>query len=72
MLIKTSDINANSPNVKLLFNNGTFEDYCDLKFQDFRDALLNITIINSGDNPLMIVRLLNYRNEDERKKIDKK
>ncbi len=72
MLINTSDINAHSPNVKLLFNNGTFEDYCGLEFQDFRDALLIDTIINSADNPLMIVRLLNYRNEGERKKIDKK
>jgi len=72
MLKRTSDINANSPNVILLFNNGTFEDYCNLEFQDFRDALLIDTIISSMDNPLMIVRLLNYRNEDQRKKIDKK
>ena len=43
-----------------------------LEFQDFRDALLIDTIISSMDNPLMIVRLLNYRNEDQRKKIDKK
>ena len=72
MLKRTSDINANSPNVILLFNNGTFEDYINLEFQDFRDALLIDTIISSMDNPLMIVRLLNYRNEGQRKKIDKK
>ena len=65
-------INANSSNVILLFNNGTFKDYCNLEFQDFRDALLIDTIISSMDNPLMIVRLLNHRNEDQRKKIDKK
>ena len=72
LLKRTSDINANSPNVILLFNNVTFKDYCDLEFQDFRDALLIDTIISSRDNPLIIVRLLNYRNEDQRKKIDKK
>jgi hypothetical protein len=73
MLISTSDINAHSLNViLLLFNNKTFKDYCDLEFQDFRDALLIDTIISSRDNPLMIVRLLNYRNEDERKKVDKR
>jgi hypothetical protein len=72
MLKRTSDINADSPNVKLLFDNKTFKDYCDLEFKDFRDALLIDTIISSRDNPLMIIRLLNYRTENERKKIDKK
>jgi len=72
MLIDTSEINAHSHNVILLFN-GTFKNYCEVnKFQDFRDALLIDTIINNNDNPLMIVRLLNYRDEDQRKKIDKK
>ena len=72
MLIDSSAINAHSHNVILLFNNGTFQNYCEMEFQDFRDALLIDTIINNNDNPLMIVRLLNYRNEDQRKKIDKK
>ena len=72
MLKRTSDINAHFPNVRLLFENRTFKDYCDFEFQDFRDALLIDTIISSRDNPLIIVRLLNYRNEDQRKKIDKK
>ena len=73
MLIDTNEINAHSHNVILLFNNVTFKNYCEVnKFQDFRDALLIDTIINNNDNPLMIVRLLNYRDEDQRKKIDKK
>jgi len=72
MLIDSSDINAHSPNVILLFDNGTFKDYCEIEFQDFRDAILIDTIINNNDNPLMIVRLLNYRDEDQRKKIDTK
>ena len=29
-------------------------------------------IINNNDNPLLIVRLLNYRDEEQRKKIDSK
>jgi len=72
MLVDSNDINVHSPNVKSLFNNGTFKDYCEMEFQDFRDALLIDTIINNNDNALMIVRLLNYRDEDQRKKIDKK
>jgi len=73
MLIDTIEIHTHSPNVILLFNNGTFKNYCEGEaFQDFRDALLIDTIINNNDNPLMIVRLLNYRNEDQRKKIDRR
>ena len=72
MLRKTSEIYAHSQNVIALFGNGGFEEYCENKFEDFKDALLIETVINNNDNPLIIVRLLNYRNEDERKKIDKK
>ena len=72
MLLSTSKINAFTLNVKLLLDSKTFKDFCDMNFEDFKDAMLIASIIDNRDNPLMIVRLLNYRNEDEREKIDKK
>ena len=72
MLLKTSEIVAYTQNIKLLMNNKTFKEYCDMTFVDYRDAILIDNIISNNDNPLMIVRLLNYRNEEERKQIDLK
>jgi hypothetical protein len=72
MLRKTSEIHAHTQNVKLSMDNITFEEYCKKKFVDYKDAKLIEDIINNNDNPLMIVRLLNYRDEGERKKIDLK
>ncbi len=43
-----------------------------MEFQDFRDVLLIDTIISRRDIPLLIVRLLNYRNEEQRIQIDRK
>ena len=43
-----------------------------MRFVDYRDAKLIDDIISNDDNPLMIVRLLNYRDEQKRKKIDLK
>ena len=43
-----------------------------MEFQDFRDALLIDNIISRRDNPLLIVILLNYRNEEQRIQIDRR
>ena len=72
MLIDKSEIIPLTLNVKFLLNFGTLRDYCEMEFQDFRDALLIDNIISRRDIPLLIVRLLNYRNEEQRKKIDRK
>ena len=72
MIRKTSEIFAHTQNVKLSMENISFEEYCKNKFVDYKDAKLIDDIICNNDNPLMIVRLLNYRDEGERKKIDLK
>ena len=72
MLRKTSEIHTHTQNVRLSMDNNTFEEYCKKKFVDYKDAKLIDDIISNNDNPLMIVRLLNYRDEGERKKIDLK
>ena len=72
MLRKTSEIHTHTQNVRLSMDNNTFEEYCNMRFYSYKDAKLIDDIINNDDNPLMIVRLLNYRNVNERKKIDLK
>ena len=71
LLIKTNEIVVQTENIKL-FINYTFEDYFKKEFKDCDDAKLIDKIINNKDNPLLIVRLLNYRNEEQRKKSDSK
>ena len=73
LLINTNEIPINTENVRLLLNNPnnpTFEDYCNKEFKEQSDAILIDNIINNNDNPLIIIRLLNYRDEEQRKKID--
>ena len=72
MLRRTSEIQTHTQNVMLSMDNHTFEEYCNMRFYSYKDAKLIDDIINNDDNPLMIVRLLNYRNVNERKKIDLK
>ena len=72
MLRKTNEIHTHTQNVRLSMDNNTFEEYCKKKFVDYKDAKLIDDIISNNDNPLIIVRLLNYRDEGERKKIDLK
>ena len=72
LLKKTYEIIPETQNVILLLDEGTFEDYCKKEFNDCQDAILIDQIINNNDNPLLIVRLLNYRDEEQRKKIDSK
>ena len=71
LLIRTNEIVVQTENIQLLIN-GTFEDYINNEFKDCVDAILIDSIINNNDNPLLIVRLLNCRNEEQRKKIDSK
>ena len=72
MLKKTNEIFPHTQNVELSLGNLTFENYCKERFVDYRDAKLIDDIICNNDNPLMIVRLLNYRDEGQRKEIDLK
>jgi len=73
MLIENKrEIIPRTLNVKFLLNFRTLRDYCEMEFQDFRDALLIDNIISRRDNPLLIVILLNYRNEEQRIQIDRR
>ena len=62
---KTNEINIQTKVVRQFF-----EKYIQKDFIDFYDAQLIDKIINNNDNPLLIVRLLNYRVEKQRESID--
>ena len=72
MLRRTTEIHVHTQNVILSLGNNTFQEYCKNKFVDYKDAKLIDDIINNDDNPLMVVWLLNYRDQKQRKKIDLK
>ena len=72
ILRRTSEIHVHTQNVIESMGNHTFEEYCHMPFFDYKDAKLIDDIIINDDNPLLIVRLLNYRDEKKRKKIDLK
>ena len=72
LLMDTDDIHPQTDNVNHLLNEEPFGNYFQNEFSDATDALLIDQVINLNDNPLIIVRLLNYRTEDQRKKIDSK
>jgi hypothetical protein len=72
LLRDTNAIHPISENVRELLNNQPFGNYFQNEFLDYMDALLIEQIIQHNDNPLLIIRLLNYRNESLRQKIDLK
>ena len=70
MLMNTNEIIIQTENVRRFLNNKPFLDYVQMQFIDYQDALLIQNIIENNDNPLIIIRLLNYRNKNQRKDID--
>ena len=70
MLMGTNEINIQTERVKMLMEGEPFDNYFQKDFNDSRDSFLIYNIINNHDNPLLIIRLLNYRDENQRKKID--
>ena len=70
MMIPEKDIIAKTEKVKSLLNNETFDKYFDLEFNEDKDANLIKEVIEQKDEPLIIVRLLNHRDESQRKKIN--
>ena len=66
----TNEITIQTEVVRQFFDNQSFENYIQKNFIDFYDAQLIDKIINNNDNPLLIVRLLNYRVEKQRESID--
>ena len=71
LLMETNDISIYTIDVSYLlyqnFNYASLKDYCEDKFDKEKDIKLINKIIDNDDNPLLIVRLLNYR---ERKQIN--
>ena len=70
LLKNTNEITIQTEVVRQFFDNQSFENYIQKDFIDFYDAQLIDKIINNNDNPLLIVRLLNYRDEKQRESID--
>jgi hypothetical protein len=72
LLIDTNAIEIQTDFIRQSFNNQTFQNYVERDFYPIMDAMLIDQIIENKDNPLIIVRLLNCRNEEQRKLIDLK
>jgi len=72
LLIDTNDIIARSDEVKDDLNNQPFGEYFRHELDPYKDAKLIKDVINNKDEPLIIVRLLNYRDKEQRKEIEKK
>ena len=70
LLIETNEINIQTERVRILLEGESFDNYFQKDFNDSLDAFIIDNIINYHDNPLLIIRLLNYRDEKQRKKID--
>jgi hypothetical protein len=69
-LLKSSrDIYARTLPVKRLLNYQSIADYLEKEFDPEKDALLIGSVISNKDDPLIIVRLLNQRTEEQRRVI---
>ena len=70
LMIPTENIIPKTEKVKQLLFGESFDKYFEKEFKPDTDAFLINEIINQKDEPLIIVRLLNFRNESQRKKIN--
>ena len=52
-----------------MLNHQSLEDYIEQEFDAQRDASLVSSVISNKDDPLIIIRLLNIRNKEQRRKI---
>lgn len=69
LLISTRDIYARTENINRLLNYQSLAVYLGNEFDPENDALLIGNVISNEDNPLIIVRLLNERTEEQRQGI---
>ena len=70
LMMQTENINPKTEQIRQLLHNESFDKYFEKGFNPEEDAALINEIIKLNDEPLIIVRLLNYRNESQRKKIN--
>lgn len=72
LLIETENIIFLNENVKNILNTISFDKYLENEFDVSNDVKLINEVIKRNDNSLIIVRLLNYRNETQRQLINDK
>lgn len=70
LMIPTENILPRTEEINALLSNKTFDKYFENEFKENTDAFLINEIIRNDDDPLIIVRLLNSRDEEQRKKIN--
>ena len=70
LMIETKDIIAKTEYVKNILGNEGFDKYFENEFDEVNDVKLIDEVIKRNDNALIIVRLLNYRDYSQRKKIN--
>ena len=69
-MIPTENIIPKTEKIKQLLFGEKFDKYFEKEFNPDKDAFLINEVINQKDEPLIIVRLLNFRNESQRKNIN--
>ena len=68
----TEVIVAKTDEVKAILDNKSFDKYFKNEFDEVKDVVLINEVMKRNDEPLIIVRLLNYRDETQRKMINDK
>ena len=69
LMLETKKIIPRTEYVKKILDNKSFDKYFEQKFDVVKDVRLINEVMKRNDDPLIIVRLLNYRDESQRKKI---
>ena len=70
LMIPTENIIPKTERIKQLLSEESFDKYFEREFNPDMDAFLINEVINRNDEPLIIVRLLNFRDEQQRKEIN--
>ena len=70
LLKHTEETEINTHIISTRLNNQTLNIYLEKEFNVIQDAHLIFNIIIENDNPLIIMRLIEYRKPGERKKIN--
>ena len=72
LMLETKEIIPRTEYVKKILDNKSFDKYFEQKFDVVKDVRLINEVMKRNDDPLIIVRLLNYRDESQRKIINDK
>ena len=72
LMRETKEIIPSSKYVENILDNESFDKYFEKEFDEIKDVRLIHEVMKRNDDPLIIVRLLNHRDESERKAINDK